>query len=153
VSRSLAGLGLAIVAGLVVVGVVVASLRPAEPTAESKPDVVVRQGPTPEALTLLGALEIGELIGGWEVLAIEGPVDGEIRVELGRDHQRFSIMVARLGTRTERPPVKTEQYAIYYGHAHPTDTTIPDGAIRASTHAVARRVGATEHEMPVPAGM
>jgi hypothetical protein len=152
-SRSLAGPGLAVVLGLVVVGVVVASSSPAEPDAQVNPDGVEWKGPTPAALTLLGELEIGEHIGGWEVLGIEGPMNGEIRVELGRDHQRFSIMVARLGTRPEKPPVKTEQYAIYYGHAHPPDTSIPDGAIRAITHALARRVSATEHELPVPEGM
>jgi hypothetical protein len=87
------------------------------------------------------------------VLGVRGPVDGMILVDLGRDGLRFSVMVTRLEARTERPLVKTDRYAIYAGHADPPGTRIPEGAIRAITHKLARRIGETEHELPLPAGM
>jgi hypothetical protein len=146
-----AGLGPAIVALLALGAVVHAELRPAErpsdPAREHHPHA------TPGALALLGGLAVGERIAGWEVLGIDGPRHEVLRIDLGRDRQRFAIVVARLGTLPERPPVQTDQYAIYYGHAHPPGSSIPDGAVRAITHAFARRIGATEHEVPVPAGL
>jgi hypothetical protein len=127
---------------------------PAEPSGE--PDQVPQpqlQLPASDVVALLGGLEIGERIAGWEVLGFDGPREDAVRIELGRDQQRFAIMVARLGVRPELPPVTTERYAVYYGHAHPPETRIPDGAIRAVTHAFGRRIRGTEHDVPVPAGL
>jgi hypothetical protein len=113
----------------------------------------VRPAPPADVVALLGALEGGERVAGWEVIGIAGPDDRLIRVDLRREDHRFSIMVARIGVRSERPPVTTDLYAIYYGHTDPPGTKIPDGAVRAITHAFARRIAATEHDVPIPNGM
>jgi hypothetical protein len=104
-------------------------------------------------VALLGGLRERERIAGWDVLGVSGPLEGEARIDLARDGLRFSIMVTRLGARPENPYVQTDRYAIHYGHAHPAGATVPDNAVRATAHAIARRIRATEAEVPVPAGM
>ena len=87
---------------------------------------------------------------GWTVQAIDGPHEGMVRVDLGRDDVRFALMVAAKDARPEAPPVATERYAIFYGHVHPPGTSLPDNTIRATTHALARRIRAHEATVDVP---
>ena len=144
------GLGPALVAALGVVLVVHAELRPPASVAGD-----AGEGPraTPGVVALLGGLVPGERVAGWEVVSIEGPKGESVRIVFGHGGQRFSIVVVRLGTLAQQAPVQTDRYAIYYGHAEPPDRPVPDGAVRAITHAIARRLRATEHELPVPAGL
>jgi hypothetical protein len=103
-----------------------------------------------EARALLGELAVGERLMGWTVQAVDGPRDGVLRIDLARDDVRFALMVAKKGTRAEAAPVETERYLVYYGHVHPPETTLPDGTIRATTHALARRIRAHEAGLDVP---
>ncbi len=97
-----------------------------------------------EARALLGGLAVGERLMGWTVEALDGPHEGLLRIDLARDDVRFALMVAAKGTRAEAAPVETERYVIFYGHVHPPDTSLPDGTIRATTNALARRIRANE---------
>jgi hypothetical protein len=105
---------------------------------------------TAEAHELLGELAVGEKLMGWTVLALDGPRDGQLRVDLARDEVRFSLVVAAKGTRAEPAPVETERYVIFYGYVYPAETKLPDGTIRATTHALARRIRAREATVTVP---
>lgn len=103
-----------------------------------------RSGVGGEDSALLGGLREGDRVAGWTVLGVSRPRDGVLRIDFGRDTVRFAIDVSPLGSQPERPPTQTDRYAIYYGHAHPEGTRIPDGAIRAITAEIARRVHANE---------
>lgn len=105
---------------------------------------------TPAAKALLGDLAVGERLMGWTVEALDGPHEGLLRIDLARDDVRYALLVAKKGTRAEAAPVETEQYVIFYGHVHPPETTLPDGTIRATTHALGRRIRAHEHTVDVP---
>jgi hypothetical protein len=105
---------------------------------------------TAEARALLGGLAVGERLMGWTVQALDGPSEGRLRIDLGRDDVRFALMVAAKGTHPEAAPVETERYVIFYGHVHPPETALPDGTIRATTHALARRIRANEATVSVP---
>ncbi|HET6585410.1 MAG TPA: hypothetical protein VFG69_18255 [Nannocystaceae bacterium] len=85
-------------------------------------------------------LRLGDRIAGWTVRGLAGGPDSELRIELERDDLRFTVTVTPMGARPENPPVHTEHYAIYYGHAQPSGTRIPEGAVRAITADVARRL-------------
>jgi hypothetical protein len=123
-------------------------LDPVRPTGEAE----ARHEPraSDEARALLGGLAVGERLMGWTVQALDGPHEGTLRVDLGRGDVRFALMVAPKGTRPEAAPVETERYLIFYGHVHPPDTALPDGTIRATTHALARRIRANEATVEVP---
>ena len=103
-----------------------------------------------EARALLGGLAPGERLMGWTVQAIDGPQDGQLRIDLVRDDVRFALLVARKGTRAEAAPVETEHYLVFYGYVSPAETTLPEGTIRATTHALARRIRANEAAVDVP---
>jgi hypothetical protein len=103
-----------------------------------------------EARALLDGLAVGESLMGWTVHALDGPREGVLRIEVGRDDVRFALLVARKGTRAEAAPVETERYVIFYGYVYPPKTTLPEGTIRATTHALARRVRAHEASVEVP---
>lgn len=103
-----------------------------------------------EGLALLDELAIGERLMGWTVQALDGPRDGQLRVDLARDDVRFSLVVAPKGSRAEPAPVETERYVIFYGYVYPAETVLPDGTIRATTHALARRIRARENTVTVP---
>lgn len=103
-----------------------------------------------EGRALLGGLAAGERLMGWTVQALDGPRDGQLRVDLARDGVRFSLVVARKGTRAEAAPVETERYLVFYGYVDPPQTVLPDGTIRATTHALARRIRAHEASVDVP---
>lgn len=105
---------------------------------------------TPEALALLGGLAPGDTLVGWTVERIDGPQDSELRVVIARDDVRFALVVTRQDPSKQPPPAMTEHYAIYYGHAQPPDTRLPQGTVRATTHALARRIAEHEHEIAVP---
>ena len=87
-------------------------------------------------------LKAGDRIAGWKVRAIAGDPDSELRIDLERDGIRFAITVTPLGARPENPPLQSQRHAIYYGHAQPSDTQLPDGAVRATTADIARRLDA-----------
>jgi hypothetical protein len=125
-----------------------AQLDPVPRGGEAEP----RREPQPsdEARALLGGLAAGERLMGWTVRAIDGPHEGVVRVDLDRDGVRFALLVAAKGTRPEAAPLETERYVIFYGHVHPPDTSLPDGTIRATTHALARRIRANEATVEVP---
>jgi len=129
-------------------GLVLAHLDPVSPP----PPTPAAREPrlSDEASALLGGLAVGERLVGWTVQALDGPTDGVVRIDLGRDDVRFALMVSVVGSRPEPPPVRTERYAIYYGHAHPPDIALPAGTIRATTHALARRLRDHEAEVVVP---
>lgn len=147
-----AGLGPAIVAALAVAALVHGELRP-PPVADTDAAATREPEATRGALALLDGLAKGDTMAGWTVLGIDGPRDEAIRIDFGRDEIRFSVMVMRLGAVPQTPPVQTDRYAIYYGHAQPADTPIPTGAVRAITHGIERRIRNTEHDVPVPAGL
>lgn len=130
------------------VGLALAHLNPVEPSVETQ----VRRAPeiSDEGRALLGGLREGERLMGWTVQALDGPHDGMLRIDLARDDVRFALMVVATGRRAESPPLSTERYAIFYGHAHPPEVTLPDGTIRATTHALARRIRANEATVTVP---
>jgi hypothetical protein len=103
-----------------------------------------------EARALLGELAVGEHLMGWTVKALDGPRDGMLRIDLGRDDVHFALEVAKKGTRAEAAPLETERYVIFYGHVHPPKTTLPDDTIHTTTHALARRIRAHEATVDVP---
>jgi len=117
-------------------------------------DPELRQHRAPElsepARALLGGLKVGDRLVGWTVQALDGPTDGMLRVDLGRGEVRFALMVTPLGAQPESPPMQSERYAIYYGHAHPPGTTLPENTIHATTSALAGRLRAHEGEVEVP---
>ncbi len=131
-------------AGLVIARVAPVASRAELERARSQPEV------SEAGRALVGGLSVGDRIVGWDVLAIDGPRDGVLRVDLGRDGVRFALMVAAQGHLPHAAPVQTERHVIYYGHAHPPGTRLPDGTIRATTHSLARRVRANEGEIEVP---
>jgi hypothetical protein len=103
-----------------------------------------------EARALLGELAVGERLVGWTVKALDGPHDGMLRIDLGRDDVHLALMVAKKGTRAEAAPLETERYVIFYGHVYPPTTTLPDGTLHALTHALAQRIRAHEATVDVP---
>ncbi|HWB76038.1 MAG TPA: hypothetical protein VG755_13810 [Nannocystaceae bacterium] len=105
---------------------------------------------TPRAAELLDGLQVGQRVAGWTVIALDGPRDRAIEVGFERDGQRFVVTIAPMGARPENPALQTDRYAIYYGHAVPPDTKIPDGAVRAITAGLARRIGKHEADIPEP---
>jgi hypothetical protein len=128
------------------IAALVAELSREEPTTTQSPAAAI----TPRAVELLDGLHVGQRLAGWTVIALDGPRDRAIDVGLERDGQRFVVTIAPMGARPENPAVQTDRYAIYYGHAVPPDTTIPDGAVRAITFALARRIGKHEADIPEP---
>lgn len=130
------------------VGLALSWLDPVTPAVEIQAPREPRLGD--EARALLGGLTVGERIMGWTVQALDGPHDGLLRIDLQRDQVRFALMVAPKGARPEAPPVATERYAIFYGHVHPPGTALPEGTIRATTNALARRLRANEATVDVP---
>ncbi len=112
-----------------------ATRSPTERDPQREPVVAVA-----EAL----GLHAGDRIAGWTVRALSGSSDTELRIELERDGLRFSVMVTPMGARPENPPAQSQHHAIYYGHAQPSGTRIPDGAVRAITADIARRLDARE---------
>ena len=130
-----------IVVALACLGAIAVGPTEPPPSAVSAPD--------PSVHALLGELHVGGALVGWTVIAISGPHDGVIRIDLGRDRVRFALMLAKKGTMREPAPVETEQWAIYYGHVDPPDTELPANTIRATTNALANRVRATEASVTV----
>ena len=118
-----------------------------EPPAAAQPHA---PSITPRAALLLDGLQVGQRLAGWTVIALDGPHDRAIDVGFERDGQRFVVTITPMGARPENPALQTDRYAIYYGHAVPPDTKIPDGAVRAITAALARRIGEHEAEIPEP---
>lgn len=116
---------------------------PAETTVAPAPEA------SPAARTLLGDLGEGDNLVGWTVLSVDGPRDGVVRVDLGRDRVRFALMVARKGTQPQAAPLETERYCIFYGHADPPETRLPANTIRATTNALAHRIRAHEATVEV----
>lgn len=140
--RTRAFVGPAAVAVSCVLGIVYAQAVPTrrdEPVAPASP-------PTEQAIAMLGGLHPGDTLVGWTVLGIDGPHEGKVRVDLGRDAVRFSITVAPLGTELQSAPLSTDAHALYYGHPHPRGTSLPPGAVRALLHRIADRVRAHERE-------
>jgi len=105
-------------------------------------------GAAPRAL--LGGLAEGQAVVGWHVDAIEGPMDGELRVHLSRDGVRFAVMIRPRGAGDELAPLQTERYAIFFGHVEPPETPLPANTVTATTHALARRIRAHEADVIVP---
>lgn len=104
----------------------------------------------PEARALLGGLKEGDTLVGWTVRSLDGPHEGVVYVQIARDEVEFSLMVTVRGSRAEAPPAMTKYYAIYYGHVQPPKTRLPQGTVRATTHALARRIGENEANLDVP---
>lgn len=104
-----------------------------------------RPGSDPPAVVAIERIDaldlaVGQSIAGWRVVALAGTIDHELRIELARDDVRFAVVVTPMGARPENPPVQTATHAIYYGHAQPSTARIPDGAVRAITADIARRL-------------
>lgn len=121
-----------------------------DPVRRKEPPPVHTAEISAEGRALLGDLAIGERLMGWTVRELDGPRDGLLRVELARDDVRFSLAVAAKGTRVQAGPVETERYVIFYGYVYPADTVLPETTIRATTHALARRIRAREATVTVP---
>jgi hypothetical protein len=130
-----------------VVGLGFAHLQPVEASGSA---AAAAPPLSDEARALLGELAVGERLMGWTVQAVDGPRDGMLRIDLSRDDVRFALMVAKKGTRAEAAPLETERYLIFYGHVHPSQISLPEGTIRATTHALARRIRAHEATVDVP---
>lgn len=133
---------LAIVCAIAAVHAELSRAEP-EPTA-STPTI------SAHAVALLDGLQLGDRVAGWTVIELVGPRARAIDIGFERDGQRFVVTIAPMGARPEHPAVQTDRYAIYYGHAVPPERPIPDGAVRAITAALARRIGAHEAELPEP---
>ena len=103
-----------------------------------------------EGRALLGGIDVGDRIVGWTVQGLDGPVDGELRVELARDDVIFAVTIAPLERRAELPPLQTERYAMFYGRVYPAGTVLPANTIRATTAELARRLRAHEETVEVP---
>jgi hypothetical protein len=131
-------LGPLAVAGICGVGAVVLALRPSTsaPTSAS--------APSDRAIALLGGLRPGDRVAGWTVLGIDGPREESITIDYGHADVRFAITITPLGSVVDSPPMHTDLYAIYYGHAHPEGATIPPAAVRALLGDTARRLRKTE---------
>jgi hypothetical protein len=109
------------------------------------------RAPAPaEAIALLDGLVVGEKLAGWTVLGITGPSDNALHIDVARDETRFTVSIAPLGAMEHRPPRSTEHYALYYGHPHPKNTSIPENTIRAILAGVERRVRRNERTISVP---
>jgi hypothetical protein len=102
----------------------------------------------PHAVSLLDGLRVGDRVAGWTVIELAGPRERAIDIGFERDGQRFVVTIAPMGARPEHPAMQTDRYAIYYGHAVPADRAIPQGAVRAITAALSRRIA--KHEADVP---
>ena len=101
--------------------------------------------PSEDTVALLGGLQLGDALVGWQVTAITGPdPEGTIRVEVARDKVTFALELRPLDRVTEQPPVQTERWAIYYGHVRPPEVKLTRNVIRATTNALANRVRAAE---------
>lgn len=138
----------ALVLGLCGLGLALAGLDPVDPAVRMQPPRVPEI--SEEGRQLLGGLEVGDQLVGWTVQSLDGPHDGVLRIDVGRDRVRFALMVAARERLPQSPPLSTERYAIYYGHAVPPEITLPDNTIRATTHALARRIRAHEATVEVP---
>ena len=130
-------LGPLAVAAVCFIGVVALELRP-----EAAPPTPTE--PSPAAVALLGGLQPGEKIAGWTVLGIDGPRDETIRIDLAHKDVRFAITIAPLGALPDSPAMQTDFHALYYGHAHPDQESIPPNATRALLANIARRVRKNE---------
>ena len=137
-----------LVALVCMVGLGLGRLHPVPDTSETEARHMPQM--SAEGCALLGGLEVGERLMGWTVRALDGPHESMLRIDLERDGVSFALMVAAKGSSPESPPVITERHAIYYGHVQPPETTLPDGTIRATTHALARRIRAQEGTVEVP---
>jgi hypothetical protein len=102
----------------------------------------------PQVVELLDGLRVGDRVAGWTVIELVGPRERAIDIGFERDAQRFVVTITPMGARPEHPAMQTDRYAIYYGHAVPADRAIPDGAVRAITAALSRRIA--KHESDVP---
>lgn len=128
-------LAVAVVCGA---GAVALSFRP------STPEPTHASVPSESAIALLDGLRPGDRVAGWTVLGIDGPHEESIQIDYGHADVRFAITITPLGTVVDSPPMHTDLYAIYYGHAHPEGATIPPAAVRALLADTARRLRRTE---------
>jgi hypothetical protein len=119
-------------------GAVAVSLRP------STPEPASASAPSDRAIALLDGLRPGDRVAGWTVLGIDGPREESIQIDYSHADVRFAITITPLGTVVDSPPMHTDLYAIYYGHAHPQGATIPPAAVRALLADTARRLRKTE---------
>ena len=131
-------LGPAAVAAVCGVGAIALSFRP------SAPEPTHASVPSESAIALLDGLRPGDRVAAWTVLGIDGPREESIRIDYGHAEIRFAITITPLGSVVDNPPMHTDLYAIYYGHAHPEGATIPPAAVRALLADTARRLRKTE---------
>jgi hypothetical protein len=125
------------VAAVCFAGVVALLLRPEAGAPASA-------APSPATVALLDGLQPGDTLSGWTVLGIDGPREEAIRIDLAHKDVRFAITVAPLGALPESPAMQTDLHALYYGHAHPDEASIPPGATKALLANIARRVRRNE---------
>ncbi|MEM7155381.1 MAG: hypothetical protein AAF799_21205 [Myxococcota bacterium] len=127
---------------------VLSTVEPWAPTGETnvKPPARISD----EGRALLGGLAVGEKITGWTVRRLDGPRDSQLRVDVERDGVAFALMVALEGRLPQTPLVRTKNYVVFYGHPEPKDTVLPEGTIRATTNALARRIREHEADVEVP---
>lgn len=142
------------IAGLVVLGLVgtfIAVMSSIEPWAPTGPtNVRAPARISDEGRALLGELAIGDAITGWTVRQLDGPRDNQLRIDVERDGVGFALMVAAKGRKPEAAPVQTDKYVVFYGYPDPEDTALPQGTIRATTNALARRIREHEADVVVP---
>ena len=116
----------------------------AETRPESPDPVAADAQPSPAAIALLGGLGPGDTVAGWTVESIAMPDPRRIRLDFAAKDVGFSITIAPLGELPESPPLQTERYAIYYGHARPQGAELPRGAVRAVLHNLKRTIARQE---------
>lgn len=102
----------------------------------------------PDAVALLDGLKPGDVVGDWQVRAIEVLHDRRIAVEFHKGKASFDIWVAR---HSANPPVRTARYALTFGFEQ--GGHVPASAEQRALHAIAARVRATENRVPVPKGL
>lgn len=116
------------------------------------PDQPPVAAPSVDVRALLDDLAIGDSVGPLEVVAIAGPVDRAIAIELaGRDVQ-FRISVVARGTRPMRAPASTDLYDLYYERVRPNPKALSPELRQRALSEISNRIARVEHDVRQPDG-
>jgi hypothetical protein len=104
---------------------------------------------TDEARALLRGLDAGDVVEGWRVAEIHGPVNERIVIRFERRGVSVSVSVARISA-LGSPPLAKGPYGIYFSPPEPADAVLEAGATTTLIEGVSRHI---ERFAPLPAGM
>lgn len=103
---------------------------------------------------LLDGLREGDVIRGWTVAAIIGPVDRLAEIVVTRGELRFTVGLRANGVDVGRnAPLHTRDYALEFGHFQPDGARPDDAEVRRVLDDVFARVRRREASTPPPEGM